>query len=163
MTNTGDKGKEQPYDDLYRKGNSQGPSLVHHFSFSDLKLKLIKIYENDYLTPTRQLSSRPSAVWDCPMDNVHMSIYDTWPLQSQACLPILSSVFTPKIHLNRDNKRNSLFRRLEWRFQENNEDHLLPNIRDKSRVTYTRILKWTVNTIPTLCSSCLQVAAVDQM
>ena len=93
MTNTGDRSKEQPYDDLYRKGNSQGPSLVHHFSFSDLKLKLIKIYEDDYLTPTRQLSSRPSAVWDCPVDNVCMSIYDTWPLQSQACLPILSASF----------------------------------------------------------------------
>ena len=54
---------------------------------------------------------------------------------------LLSSVFALKIHFNRNNKRNSLFLGLEWRFQENLGDHLRRNIQDKSRVTYTRILK----------------------
>ena len=133
-----------------------GPSRDHvSFSFSGLKLKLIKIYDNYYLTPTRQLSSCPSAVWDCPMDNVHMSIYDTWPLQLLANFvsKLLSSVFALKIHFNRDNKRNSLFRRFEWRFQGNIGKHLHCNVQDKSRVTYTRILKWTLSppSVPPAC------------
>ena len=92
MTNTGDKGKEQPYDDLYRKGNSQGPSLVHHFSFSDLKLKLIKIYDNYYLTPTPPVS-RQVVPQQFKIVQWTKSICPYMTLDHYSCLPILSASF----------------------------------------------------------------------
>ena len=143
MTNTGDRGEEQPYDDLYRKGNSQGPSLVHHFSLSGLKLKLIKIYDNYYLTPTPPVS-RQVVPQQFKIVQWTKSICPYMTLDHYSCLPILSASFCHlylQIHFNRDNKRNSLFRRFEWRFQENIGKHLHCNVQDKSRVTYTRIPK----------------------
>ena len=92
MTNTGDRGEEQPYDDLYRKGNSQRPSLVHHFSFSDLKLKLIKIYDNYYLTPTPPVS-RQVVPQQFKIVQWTKSICPYMTLDHYSCLPILSASF----------------------------------------------------------------------
>ena len=123
-----------------------GPSLLFLWFEAEINQNLWEWLSHSHPSVVKSsLSCLRLSSGQCPYVHIWHLTTTVPSLLANFVSKLLSSVFALKIHLNRDNKRNSLFRRFEWRFQENLGDHLRRNIQDKSRVTYTRILKWTLS------------------